>query len=585
MDIQSANVEELSNLPGVGSKRAKKIHDLQAEGITMKKLVLATGITSEAFMAMVDKGMIKPVPVDEVAAISADKTEPEVPQWIRDTLNRHDESLTKITKLLETLVPGEGPLSNDNDQDKNMEPEDTKTDKFISSMLHTYPNDGIYSKAYERGNTGKQDSIILNSQDVARQKEKTMKLRPGNQIEGGTRKSRHADHITNTRVDSISNSNHTIGKHVNHYPMLETENSQDSDSSLSDSSSESTHSSDSGRRRRQNFPKLDTFDGDSSKWNGFYFHFKEASRAARWSEREKRHQLASCLRGRVVDYIKTRPREVRRDFKRLVKDLKQRYGRKESESSMRRDLQNIKQDEHEQIDDFADRVLALTFNCFPGSKEKLVQSMAVDAFFRGTRETRAACFASEKEPKTIPHADRCLKSSIQNCRLIPQTNSAKPSVLRQVSFDDHVYDIAAVSSGQDMDPVISCIKEQPRLQTDQSKLIHQGLLDQSRQLSRLCDMLQSVSTGASRPTRSPSPGSNWKNRAQSPDRTCHYYQKIGHFARDCPEKTSRNRSPSPGGTYKCYKCQEMGHLAKDCSKGLSQVVMDYKSGTKMSGNE
>ena len=47
--------------------------------------------------------------------------------------------------------------------------------------------------------------------------------------------------------------------------------------------------------------------------------------------------------------------------------------------------------------------------------------------------------------------------------------------------------------------------------------------------------------------------------------TCHYCQKIGHWASDCPEKGGKGSgSRGGGGGSECYNCGKTGHYARDC---------------------
>jgi hypothetical protein len=214
-----------------------------------------------------------------------------------------------------------------------------------------------------------------------------------------------------------------------------------SSDSSNDSSNESDSESDSDEdtkdhRRRGNRPrsppppKLETFSGDTGKWKAFIFQFEEAVSAHKWKSERKLVNLKLCLRGKAVEFYQSRPKEVRKSYKKLKQSLMQRYGQKDLPFTVRRQLGYIKQEENETLEEFGDRVLGMTMEGFPTTEDDTVQMMAVDSFFKGCKDKAAAAIALEKEPSTMHEAVQAVKKSVHNQKLV---NKSALST-RQVSF-------------------------------------------------------------------------------------------------------------------------------------------------------
>jgi hypothetical protein len=179
------------------------------------------------------------------------------------------------------------------------------------------------------------------------------------------------------------------------------------------------------RSDRSSVPKMETFEGDAAKWGSFYFSFKQACRGHKGFQKERRDCLLRCLRGKAVEYLRSRPKEVCRDYKKLVKDLKRRYGNVEEVSSLRRELQIIRQIEDEPLEDFGDRVYAVTLKAYPGFTERQSQSLATDAFLRGCRDKQAVILVMEKNPANILSAVRFMRASVQNLKVTGRSFQAR----------------------------------------------------------------------------------------------------------------------------------------------------------------
>ena len=222
-------------------------------------------------------------------------------------------------------------------------------------------------------------------------------------------------------------------------------------------------------------------------------------------------------------YIQSRPWSERRDYYTLWNTLNKRYGLVELPTTAQRQLQSLKQEETETLDDFADRVFIKAAEGFPDVSDQVLQGQAVENFLRGCRDKAAAFKAAEQNPDTLNEAMQDLRSASANLKAFGCSSSV---AVRQVTFkgsDD--------SSGKDRKSSRSA--EQQELLGEIRDLIKRSSWDSAPGWRR--------STATSPPrSRSPSP------------QHCYVCQQLGHFARDCKEKPIY------------FSCRKTGHLDAAC---------------------
>ena len=126
----------------------------------------------------------------------------------------------------------------------------------------------------------------------------------------------------------------------------------------SSSDSDEEEEQERGRKSRSScLAKMQTFDGRAHDWKGFIFNFPQVARQMKWSYREKRDNLLTCMHGEAAAFLQGKPKEVRGDYHSLRDVLARRYGMVEPPTTARRQFNALRQEEGESIEDFADRVL------------------------------------------------------------------------------------------------------------------------------------------------------------------------------------------------------------------------------------
>ncbi len=181
----------------------------------------------------------------------------------------------------------------------------------------------------------------------------------------------------------------------------ESSSDSDSDSSVTSVSSEERPKHGHSRPKGPPPPKMEIFTGTVGAWRPFKLQFKQAARQYKWSYSEKKSRLMECLRGKAIEFVYSQSSDIRKDYKRLVKCLSNRFGDNDSLSIKRRQLLVSRQGEDESVEDWADRVSRLVHDAYKHAGEKALQDMAVESFFRGCRERHAVVAAADKCPKTF----------------------------------------------------------------------------------------------------------------------------------------------------------------------------------------
>ena len=289
-------------------------------------------------------------------------------------------------------------------------------------------------------------------------------------------------------------------------------------------------------------PKMQEFHGESDRWASFKFQFKQAAHSFKWDERTKLDRLLSCLRNKAVEYIQKRPKGTLKDYRKLMKDLQQRYGQKDPPSTSRRQLSYAKQEEAEDLEEYAERVHQLVIDGFPGVDNDNIQLLAVDAFLRGCNNKFAAVLASGHKLKTLRKAVRKVKAGIHDQKSIGKLQYS----VRQVNFEEGV---AAVT--QSVSPIFK--KFEGTQAAELSEIVAAAV---KSALSALLKPRSSEFTVGSRYPPSP--------------RGCFICKSEGHYARECPKRASSPSSPargtSPTRNLNCYICDQKGHFANACPK-------------------
>ena len=258
--------------------------------------------------------------------------------------------------------------------------------------------------------------------------------------------------------------------------------------------------------------------------------------------------LTASLRDKAATFAFSLPKKTLKDYKKLLRALKKRYGQSDPPTSVRRQLLTLKQKEEDSLEEFAERAQTMAQEGFPGVTNKAIRGIAVDHFLRGCRDKQAALAAMDKDPQNIHKALKYVKSAIYNQRAV--MGKSVSFTARQMNFGDDaeadvpVRQVTATSSHNS--------RQRPPSPAPDKWVTREDFYSLQDSVRELKQALGSLARARSR-----SPG-------RSPQ--CSNCGSPNHLVAECPSNNRRTPPASPKRGNTCYRCGEVGHFARECLK-------------------
>ncbi len=123
-------------------------------------------------------------------------------------------------------------------------------------------------------------------------------------------------------------------------------------------------------------------------------------------------------RDKALIFYSEQTESVQNNYTALREKMRQRFGSKEIPVTVRRDLQELKQKDDEDLEEFAERAHHLAKDGYPGAPDDILDMTATDAFLKGCTAKRAALSAMDRQPTSLDQAKQLVKNSISNQRVL-----------------------------------------------------------------------------------------------------------------------------------------------------------------------
>jgi hypothetical protein len=281
-----------------------------------------------------------------------------------------------------------------------------------------------------------------------------------------------------------------------------------------------------------------------TSWKVFYTKLREYVRTAGWTEEQKKDQLLWSLEDKAGGYFTLLlERDPQITYPEIIEKLeKKRFGFQDVPEMSMIQFNNCKQDKHESLEDWADRVLSLINKAFRELPESYMNEQVTLRFCQGCYDMDAGQHACVQKPQSMEAAIYTLKW-YQHSKKAVQANRNIETTNDLVTFDP-VEPVSVQATGmtkpQDSEWKFN-IENQMKEMMASLKAIGEQLNDKPV-MSREGALFNR----------------NWRGRPSSPEPT---------RLRQSQESTRPRQSPV---TRRCYLCNKLGHLRRDCPDNKKQ---------------
>lgn len=541
IDINTATREELTKIVGIGKARAAVImEERDRKGqLTLTDLKLLENVPNTIWDPLIRSGEI----IVEIKETQQENLTPE--QKIKELEDRVSSMNKKVQEKVHLLAEKQASMDNLEKQmtlireelDHRLLEQQTKFEKLIvrmdednNSQMETMAKEAEHKEQLLREDIHARDEQIRQMEEIKKSTERI------DRVTSSGIYTKQRDYTMFDDLLSDRKPNMTRIDFKSDFSRPKADRALDSKSD-----DKSSKQPDRNVRKEPLPPKMATYDGRSD-WRPYFLQFSHIANRYKWTPEQRLDKLIECLRDKALKFYSVKAKSVQEDYMQLCTKINERFGRRDLPHIIRRQLQELKQQVEESLEEYAERTQEMAIDGYPETPEEFVEIVAVDAFLQGCSEKKAALTAMDKNPTTLHYALQYVKSAATNQRIIL---GSKKVDLKRVTFDE---DVEEYSPG--VEPAVRAVSF-PDNNLNLSKL-DQRLRKTEEGLEETRNMVREIFNVVT------------ANRPKSPTRTgfsspvkktpgeCFSCGRPGHFSRECPNRVrsyspngNRSRSPSP----------------------------------------
>ena len=276
-------------------------------------------------------------------------------------------------------------------------------------------------------------------------------------------------------------------------------------------------------------PRPPSFDGKPDSWEPFLMQIQMMSRSYGWPDYKFRDQLMFALRGEALLFASNLPIHVREDTELLISAMEQRFGQCLLAETHRANLNNIKKQSRETIQQYSARVSQLMTRAYPGIQGTgIFENLAIEHLLRGLPDQKMAYEIMTKKPRTLSETVDMITWH-EACR----QQTVKSSGIRRI---DHEYYSEYDSDDSDVSMNLRRVSGR---KTVTEERINQLWRDMKMYLSQ---QIEKIVNPSSEDTQCAEISENERKKTPYKDVTCYKCGEKGHISPDCPKKQTIQKS-------------------------------------------
>ena len=281
-------------------------------------------------------------------------------------------------------------------------------------------------------------------------------------------------------------------------------------------------------------PRPPSFDGKPDAWEPFLMQIQLMSRSYGWPDYKFRDQLMFALRGEALLFASNLPEHIRDDTNSLISAMEQRFGQCLLAETHRANLNNLKKQSRETIQQYSARVSRLMTRAYPGIQGTgIFENLAIEHLLKGLPDQKMAYEILTKKPRTLSETVDMITWH-EACR----QQTVKNSGVRKI--EDYGYSSEYDSDDSD-------------LTTDLRRVNGRKMVTEERvnQLWRdmklyLTQQIEKMTNPGSEGTSSAENSDNSKKKTPYKDLTCYSCNEKGHISPECPKKQTAQKPRMQG---------------------------------------